>query len=248
MSRAHPCFGAHSGMTAQAWWSEVIGQTYKSTQDLTTILPAEMDALLPALSRRLYADVFGSSEGWLLKEDTEYTLQKLREWRDQGAGPRIGVVSNFDSRLVDILKELNIYDTFDFVLTSHESRFEKPQRELFDLALERGDVSDASLAFHIGSEVDVDVAGAVAAGWNAVRYNEWFDEDFPDWFDIETIETANEGFERRAALQQWGRRDLAKDLTWVELWGLDDILFLFGLPEDDERPLKTTYIRGFRSD
>lgn len=235
-------------MTTEAWWFEVISQTYKCTKDLTDILPEEMDQLLPALSRRLYRDIFGSSEGWQLKEDTEYTLGKLKEWRDFGAGPRIGVVSNFDDRLVDILKELNIFDTFDFVLTSHESRFEKPQREIFDIALERGQVSDPTFAFHIGAEVDVDVAGAAAAGWTAVRYNEWFDEEFPDWFDIDTIETANEGFERRAALQQWGRRDTAKDLAWVELWGLDDILYLFGLPEDDERPLRTTYIRGFRSD
>jgi hypothetical protein len=40
----------------------------------------------------------------------------------------------------------------------------------------------------------------------------------------------------------WGRRDTARGLDWVEIWGLDDVLTLFGFPEDE------TYIRNFQSD
>jgi hypothetical protein len=29
----------------------------------------------------------------------------------------------------------------------------------------------------------------------------------------------------------WGRRDTAKNVDWVEIWGLDDILTLFGASE-----------------
>eukprot|EP01041_Mallomonas_annulata_P008090 gene8090-16601_t len=248
MSRAHPCFGALSGMTSKAWWFNVISQTYKTTKDLNLIKDHEFEAMLPDLVNTLYNNVFGTKEGWLLKEDTLYTLEKLRAWRDMGSGPKIGIVSNYDERLHYILEDLGILDSFDFVLTSFETQSEKPGREIFDLALKAAKCTEPDKAFHIGFEVDQDVKGAMASGWNAVRFNEWFDEDFPDWFATDTPQTANEGFERRAAFQHWGRRDTEKGLEWLELWGLDDILFLFGLPEDDERPLRTTYIRGFRDD
>ena len=65
---------------------------------------SELNSLLPAVFKTLYDEVFGTSEGWTLKDDTLYTLEKLREWRDLGNGPRIGVISNFDDRLHDILR------------------------------------------------------------------------------------------------------------------------------------------------
>ena len=51
-------------------------------------------------------------------QDVEYTLSKLRDWRDQGGGPKIGIVDNFDDRLDTILRELGIRDFFDFVVVS----------------------------------------------------------------------------------------------------------------------------------
>ena len=81
-----------------------------------------------------------------------------------------------------------------------------------------------------------------------MRYNEWFDEDFPDWDSFDTEEQAEEGAESRSVLMQWGRKDSDSGLEWYELWGLDDILTLFGFPEDDNKPIKTTYIRNYRDD
>jgi hypothetical protein len=91
-------------MSSKSWWFEVVRSTYLSTQDLSTIEPQEIEGLLPAVFEILYENVFSSKEGWLLKEDAEYTLRKLREWRDQGAGPKIGIISNFDARLPNILR------------------------------------------------------------------------------------------------------------------------------------------------
>ena len=48
------------------------------------------------------------------------------------------------------------------------------------------------------------------AGLTGVRFNEWFDEEFPDWFDTDTIETAEEGADRRRALMHFGRKDRGK--------------------------------------
>ena len=46
----------------------------------------------------------------------------------------------------------------------------------------------------------------------------------------------------------WGRRDTSRGLDWVEIWGLDDVLTLFGFPEDDTKLIPTTYVRNFQSD
>jgi hypothetical protein len=101
----HPCFGANTGISSYDWWSVVIKQTYLTTEGVSTQLSEqELNTLLPALTKTLYNDVFGSAAGWMLAEDAEYTLQKLAEWRDQGGGPKLAVISNFDERLNTILK------------------------------------------------------------------------------------------------------------------------------------------------
>ena len=64
----------------------------------------------------------------------------------------------------------------------------------------------------------------------------------------DTAENAEAGSLRRQELMWWGRRDTAKGLDWVEIWGIDDILTLFGFPADETKPISTTYIRNFRSD
>ena len=91
-------------MAAKDWWFQVFDQTYKTTKDLTTIKGSEFDRMMPDISSILFNEIFGSKEGWSLKEDTLYTLEKLKEWRDIGSGPKVGIISNFDDRLHDILK------------------------------------------------------------------------------------------------------------------------------------------------
>ena len=46
-------------------------------------------------------------------QDVEYTLKKLTDWRDQGGGPKIGIIDNFDERLDNILTGIFIY--YDFI-------------------------------------------------------------------------------------------------------------------------------------
>ena len=94
-------------MTSRQWWYEVVKRTYLTTQDLNQIDPEEMEKLLPAVFEMLYTEIFGTKEGWVLKEDVVYLLQKLQQWRDQGAGPKLGIVSNSDDRLLCILRGNN---------------------------------------------------------------------------------------------------------------------------------------------
>lgn len=106
-SISHPCFGsiAPSTMTSKEWWMEVVRNTYKTTETLDNCIDfKEIEKILPESFDMLYNQVFNTKEGWLIKEDAEYTLVKLSEWRDQGAGPKIGVIANYDIRLNSILE------------------------------------------------------------------------------------------------------------------------------------------------
>lgn len=129
-------------------------------------------------------------------------------------------------------------------MTSHECKSELPGRSIFDEALLRTRCSNPNGAFHVGSSIDLDVIGAVSAGWTGLRFNEWFDNDFPDWRATDTMETAEDGAKQRSKLLYWGRRDTERNFDWIELWGLDDVLTLFGFPEDENKPIATTYVRG----
>ena len=56
-------------------------------------------------------------------------------------------------------------------------------KAIFDMALEKARCTDPTACYHIGDSIDIDVVGASKAGWTPLRFNEWFDEDFPDWLD-----------------------------------------------------------------
>eukprot|EP01039_Chlorochromonas_danica_P006240 gene6240-6881_t len=248
MIAAHPCYGVREGMKVEDWWKQVFERTYLETRDMT-LDPEEIAEVLPAAFELLYGKLFGSAEGFDVKENVVYTLSKLRDWRDQGAGPRLGVLSHWDSRLVDLLRELDLLSFFDFVLTADEG-LAKPERNIFDEALKRVQQPPeaAATSFHIGDSLEEDVFGAVDAGWHALHFKENFADDFPDWDEIETPEQAEEGAKKRAVHLNWGRRQISTGREWTALWGLDEALGLFGFPADPDKTFKTTVLRGILED
>lgn len=236
--------------------------TYLNTRDISDVNPQEMEQeIVPKVFPFLYEEIFGSEEGWVVKEGVEYTLEKLVQWRDQGGGPKIGVASNFDDRLPVILKSLGLDRYLDFVVTSYDCKSEKPQREIFDAVLAElqlpNSEDECRHYFHVGNSLDTDIQGAAAARWQPVRFHESFDEDFPDWrqFDA-TLEASEKEADKRNEFLLWGRRALdrrnpaspEKPLEWLELWGLEDILTAFGFPEDENKLVRTTVLRGFLED
>ena len=95
---------------------------------------------------------------------------------------------------------------FDFILTSEECVAEKPERAIFDEALKRSQCSDPSRAYHVGNHLQTDVKGAVNAGWTSLVFNEWFDEQFPDWEEVNSPEDAEVGALKQQEFYKWGRR------------------------------------------
>lgn len=97
-----------------------------------------------------------------VQEGTHEALERLRD-----AGFRLGVISNADGRVEGLLEGAGLRSHFEFVLDSRIVGVEKPDPEIFRLALERMAV-EASEALYVGDLYPVDVVGARRAGLRAV--------------------------------------------------------------------------------
>jgi putative hydrolase of the HAD superfamily len=85
----------------------------------------------------------------------------LRELRSRGL--RLVVASNWDCSLPDVLEQAGLAELVDGVVTSAIVGATKPDRRLFDVALEAAGC-DAPQAMHVGDSLENDVQGARAAG------------------------------------------------------------------------------------
>jgi HAD superfamily hydrolase (TIGR01549 family) len=90
--------------------------------------------------------------------DVKPALAKLR-----ALGLTMVVVSNANGRLRYLFDRLGLTEYFDVVLDSHEWAVEKPDPQLFRIALQQSH-SDAALTAHVGDLFHIDVAGARVAG------------------------------------------------------------------------------------
>lgn len=101
---------------------------------------------------------FARGDAWKVASGAPEALARLRN-----AGVKLAVVSNFDSRLRPILRDLQVDNLFDALIISAEIGYEKPSREIFEAALNELGV-DASVAVHVGDDSTNDKQGALAAG------------------------------------------------------------------------------------
>ncbi|MHB0977388.1 MAG: HAD family hydrolase [Candidatus Aquicultorales bacterium] len=116
-----------------------------------------VDGIARKAAREIY-DEFGKADRWRLFPDVLPALELLKS-----AGMKLGIISNWDTRLSRIVLSLGIGGYFDFVISSACVGFIKPQARIFELALERAEVGPDE-AVHVGDHFYADVLGAGAAG------------------------------------------------------------------------------------
>ncbi len=102
----------------------------------------------------------------LLFPDTIAVLEYLR-----GKGYGLHLITNgFEETQQSKLKNSGLAPFFGIVITSEGSNCLKPQKEIFDYALQKtGAIAEESLM--LGDNLEVDVAGALNAGIDAVYVN-----------------------------------------------------------------------------
>ena len=101
---------------------------------------------------------FASAEAWTVVPGVRETLQYLRQ-----QGLRLGVLSNWDSRLERMLDDLELGPAFDFVVASYSVGYEKPHPAIFAEALRQAG-TEPGRALHVGDSYFADIAPASSLG------------------------------------------------------------------------------------
>jgi putative hydrolase of the HAD superfamily len=147
--------GTQSGLTVElAFWKELVRRVFASHGGLN-----DFDHYFD----HIY-DVFRSKESWRVFEDVTESglLDRLKN-----EGIVLGVVSNWDSRLPEILKNTGLASYFNFILASTVVGSAKPDAGIFQEALQLAGVTPDQ-ACHIGDEPAADIEGARNAGIHSI--------------------------------------------------------------------------------
>ena len=134
------------------WWRELVLQVFS---------PLGPFPAFGAYFDELY-DFFAQPRGWGLYPDTRPALEALH-----ARGVRLGVISNFDSRLFGLLDGLGIARFFDPTVISTRAGAAKPDTAIFSHALAHHGLAPEH-AVHVGDSYEMDVLGAQAAGLQPV--------------------------------------------------------------------------------
>ena len=109
-------------------------------------------------------DLFARGEHWRLAGGAKDALGALKD-----RGYRLAVLSNNDSRLRSVLKDLAIDSLFEKIFISSEMGIEKPEPEIFR-EVEKSFGEKPSNFLHLGDSHSRDFEGARQAGWEALLF------------------------------------------------------------------------------
>ncbi len=113
------------------------------------------------LADRLF-EVFSSASSYALFDDVAPVLREL-----EAMGLRLGVISNFEGWLQEMLMELEIGHLFDVSVISGLVGVEKPDPRIYEIALAEAGV-EPHAAVHVGDSPQLDVEPAAAVGMHGV--------------------------------------------------------------------------------
>ena len=123
-------------------------------------------------------------------------VELARELRE--AGVAVGVLSNSEGRLAELISELGWGRVFQVVVDSGRLPFEKPDPRIFEHAAAALGVSLDAL-IHVGDAWEADVRGALGVGARAIYFG-----DEPRECHSDRLATCADAAAVRATLAWWG--------------------------------------------
>lgn len=172
LNQKYPNFGQNT-ISYHKWWEQLVINVIVQSSGV------EIDKSTLQKVASTLIDQFSTKECWGKFEKSNELIAALKD-----AGKTVGVISNSDPRLHDILREMDM-PKLDFVVTSYEAGVEKPKEEIFKLAIVASGLSIAPHeALHIGNDAQKDFVGAKNAGWSAILINSE-DKNSPNFKDIQ---------------------------------------------------------------
>ena len=155
----------------RGYWRELLVDTVRRLGG-TQVPPGAADELF---------ERFAHAECWKVYPEVFDTLAAL-----EGRGLKMAVVSNWDSRLPALLRELGLRRYFGPLVVSALEQVEKPDPRIFRLAARRGGVPPAEV-LHVGDRQREDVQGAIRAGLAGLGIDRSGGEGLDkvlDWLDV----------------------------------------------------------------
>jgi putative hydrolase of the HAD superfamily len=137
----------------RGWWRRLVAKTIDNAG-------YEIDRFDDYFTE-VYA-MFARPGVWELFPDVPLVLRELSRLEI-----RLGVISNFDRRLYEVLLHLGVRDAFEHVVISSEVGAQKPAARIFWEAVRRFDVGAREI-LHVGDDPDADFGGARSAGLQAL--------------------------------------------------------------------------------
>jgi putative hydrolase of the HAD superfamily len=124
-------------------------------------------------------------------------IELVQELRARGR--RVGIISNSEGRLQELVAELGWIEHFEVIADSGRLGIDKPHREIFEwTCVELGTPPDALI--HIGDSWAADVEGALAFGARAI----WFWPSPEERELSSAVQGARDAGELRSALERFG--------------------------------------------
>ena len=113
-----------------------------------------------------------------------FTAPTLRKLRDMGY--KIGIITNGFSALQQVrLERTGLRDYFDLLVISEEVGVAKPNKKIFDYALEQAGNPDRSRVLMVGDTAESDILGGINAGlatcWLNAHHREQPEGIAPTW-------------------------------------------------------------------
>eukprot|EP01039_Chlorochromonas_danica_P007770 gene7770-8581_t len=161
-----PCYGAHHGVSEEAWWKETARQTLLSSLPLPS--PPVKDRQMAHFLEEVYS-FYGREEAYTLFEDATSLLDFAHRH-----GLKVGVLTNSSKRTVDLLEPFGLLDKVQVALSCQQIGHAKPSKQAFDHLFERLSVLPGAEGLlreevlHVGDHGEEDFEGAIRAGFNAV--------------------------------------------------------------------------------
>lgn len=144
--------GGVSDTVERQWWRGLVSDVFERAGKRGAFGDA-----FDSYFEELY-DLFALGDVWHVFDDVVPTLENLA-----ANGIRCAVVSNWDSRLGQLLDRLELGRWFEFVFTSAAVGYRKPDPRILGHALTQLGVP-AGRAVHVGDSYEDDVVGAQRAG------------------------------------------------------------------------------------
>ena len=150
------------------WWKAIAQATFKQTGVLKQF--TDFDAFFTALYQH-----FTTAQPWYLYPDV---IPQLLSWQQQEIA--LGIISNFDTRLYQVLEVLGLKNFFQTITISSITGSAKPESRIFLEALGKHNCHPEQ-AWHIGDSFQEDYQGAKSVGMKSYllkRDQAWPEKDY----------------------------------------------------------------------